>query len=157
MAISSTLLLVDKGNSKPTNLTLYGRGTGRSLDSDGYITIWNPDHPRAQSNGRVYEHILVLEEKLGRPITRDEECDHINQVRDDNRPENLRVMTKADHRTRHHKKDMTARFCNICKHLDTKVTTIKGRQYRCWHRDVEGFLCHSCYEYLRKRSVSHSK
>lgn len=67
---------------------------------NGYVYIHTPDHHRAidQRTKRCY---LVMEATLGRPLTKVEEVHHINGVKDDDRPENLTVMTKAEH-MRHH-------------------------------------------------------
>lgn len=64
---------------------------GRFKDK-GYIWVYKPDHPHATKRGHVYEHRLVLEDKLKRYLLSTEKVDHINCIRDDNRPENLRVM-----------------------------------------------------------------
>lgn len=69
----------------------------------GYILIIKPDHPRADSQGYVKEHWLVMEAYLGRYLTDDEVVHHINQKRDDNRLENLQLMTKKQH-SEHHSK-----------------------------------------------------
>lgn len=54
-----------------------------------------PDHPRAPNNGLyVFEHILVMEEMLGRYLTPDETVHHRNGVKDDNRPSNLELWVK---------------------------------------------------------------
>lgn len=49
------------------------------------------DHPNSDKRGRIYEHVLVMSEKLGRPLHVGENVHHINGVRDDNRPENLEL------------------------------------------------------------------
>ena len=49
------------------------------------------------------EHILVMESYLGRFISRDEVVHHINHIRDDNRIENLQLMSFKDHAGLHMK------------------------------------------------------
>jgi hypothetical protein len=71
---------------------------GRSENAQGYITVCAPRHPRAHKNGRVLEHILVMEEKLGRSLWPDEQVHHKNKIKDDNRPENLEVWTGSQPR-----------------------------------------------------------
>ena len=72
--------------------------TGKFLSSQGYVMVRSVEHPRARSHGYVLEHILVLEEKLGRHLADDEIGHHLNGKRDDNRPENLVALTKSGHR-----------------------------------------------------------
>ena len=67
---------------------------GRTRHHKGYVMIRQPDHPRARTAGYVFEHILVMESVLGRPLLVSESVHHLNGVKDDNRPENLELWTQ---------------------------------------------------------------
>src|SRR5215467_2462533 len=72
------------------------------IDKDGYVRLYRRfDHPRHNRAGQVYEHIVVMEKILGRPIIVAEHVHHKNHVRHDNRPENLEVLSEREH-LRHH-------------------------------------------------------
>ena len=79
-------------------IRLDGPGN-RSKRPDGYIHVYFPKHPvaMARPNKMILEHRLVMEEKLGRLLRPGETVNHINHIRDDNRPENLELMSLRDH------------------------------------------------------------
>lgn len=46
---------------------------------------------------RQYEHRAIMSQIIGRPLTKGEIVHHVNGDKTDNRPENLEVMTRAEH------------------------------------------------------------
>jgi len=64
----------------------------REVNPKRYVVITaQHQHPNADARGRIYEHVLVMSQKLGRALRPGENVHHINGVRDDNRPENLEL------------------------------------------------------------------
>lgn len=64
---------------------------------DGYIGIWKPEHPRADMQGYVYEHTIIMEQKLKREILKEEEIHHINLNKKDNSINNLCLCSHKEH------------------------------------------------------------
>jgi hypothetical protein len=113
---------------------------GRRKDKDGCILIKDPSHLRADSyTGYVYEHILVAEKALGKPLTIDIIVHHFNEVRSDNRPENLVICQDENYHRLLHKRTRAFKECGhagwlkcqFCKQYDDpKNMIIKQRSGR---------------------------
>ncbi len=72
----------------------------RTKSKNGYWLIYRPGHPNAQKSqksqkGRIFEHVFIMSEHLGRPLKKDETVHHKNGIRDDNRVENLELWKKG--------------------------------------------------------------
>lgn len=70
-------------------------GNTKHYNPKGYVYLHVKDHPRGDKNrGYVFEHIVVMENKLQRKLVEGENVHHINGIRDDNRIENLELWTR---------------------------------------------------------------
>lgn len=54
----------------------------------------------------IKEHIKLIQEKIGRKLNPNEHVHHINEIRDDNRPENLQLITRSEHSKLHRQKEI---------------------------------------------------
>lgn len=109
--------------------------------------IWMPEHPRANSNGYVLEHIVVAERKLGRPVLLGEEVHHIDGNPKNNNPENLKVCPDRATHMAFHKVNGWSRKWGHCRECGRTDRPHKARG-----------LCKACYKrYLRKQKRKASK
>lgn len=70
----------------------------------GYKRILKWGHPRTDSKGYVREHILVMEEKIGRHMKPGEVVHHIDENKLNNHPDNLVLFKNHNEHMRHHRK-----------------------------------------------------
>jgi hypothetical protein len=101
----------NKGRRKRADYEFGGHEKKRT---DGYVKVYAPDHPHCTADGYVMKHILVMEKSIGRYL-REKECvHHINHIRDDNRLENLKLMTLSEHMSMHMKERYEKRRKKVC-------------------------------------------
>lgn len=117
---------------------------GRCKNGYGYILIWKPDHPFATKDGYVKEHRLIYEDHYKCCILPWGVLHHINRIKDDNRIENLELISNSKHSKIHHpKKDMSDRICSKCNNN----TYVNKSGYYLWYgNEITGYICHKCYQ-----------
>lgn len=90
---------------------------GKIITDEGYVKIRvGVGHPLADPNGYAYEHHLVMFPIMGRPLREDEIIHHKNGDRQDNRHQNLEVMTRSEHAAHHNQeklRDHLGRFVGV--------------------------------------------
>jgi IS30 family transposase len=91
---------------------------GKYINPSGYVYLRLADHPHKQSNGYMAEHRYVVEQLLGRYLTKWEHVHHINGIKGDNRPENLELVNAQTHNL------ITMMEIRI-KELETEVNDLK--------------------------------
>lgn len=92
---------------------------GRVTSSQGYIWVHQPEHPNAYSGRYVPEHVLVMEEFMGRlldPST--ESVHHVDGDRTNNNIKNLQL------RNRFHGRGQ-AWECNSCGSHDVSAVALR--------------------------------
>ena len=122
---------------------------GRHVHSDGYVYVYKPDHPHPIDRYYVLEHRLVMEQYLGRYLRSDEHIHHINKNRQDNRIENLQILTQSQHSELENIIDMTDRVCSICKKHKTYIDPRDGRPD--WLYIKNELVCKTCYTREKRR------
>lgn len=75
--------------------------TGRKRTNKGYVVLCVKKHPNSDRNGYIFEHRVVMEMHLQRLLTADEIVHHKNEIKHDNRLENLQLTTNKEHTTFH--------------------------------------------------------
>lgn len=143
------------------------RWNGGIIFSDGYKMIYCPEHPNAKARPYIREHRLIMENHIGRYLTKDEEVHHKNGIKTDNRIENLQLMSKSEH-TKHHMKghsygigehkDTSDRVCFSCGSNKTYVIKPDYRyktpcpKWLHLPNDKKNWYCTTCYVRFKKFS-----
>lgn len=74
--------------------------TGEFRDKEGYVVIYHP-MVNNQRGRKVRRARFVMEQAIGRPLKADEQVHHINRIKDDDRIENLLLVTRDEHNAIH--------------------------------------------------------
>lgn len=86
---------------------------GGIKEHEGYRLILSRDHPYCNKDGYVYEHRLIMEAYLGRYLRPDEDVNHIDGDRSNNKIENLEVMSHSEHAAFHQAVRRESKFLGV--------------------------------------------
>lgn len=126
---------MDKRNRKGEENPLFK--TGKTKDVNGYVILCSKIYG---SNVNKREHRVVMEAHLGRELSPDEIVHHKNGIKDDNRIENLEVMTRPSHNREHGSGiDMECSSCGNKRWYSQSLFQLLKLPY----------LCRKCYSKKR--------
>lgn len=95
--VQSAVKSIDREGDKSTSWN-----GGRKKTVKGYIAVLDKANPDSDINGYVLEHRKIMSEHLGRRLNNQEAVHHINGNKEDNRIDNLEVVSWRDHTILHH-------------------------------------------------------
>lgn len=106
------------------------------VDEKGYVRVLvGEEHPH-NNKGYAYAHRLVLEAHLGRWLETEEVVHHINEVKTDNRLQNLYLCSAEEHVQIHnrYRKNSLSKRAKIAK----GVMAARSRSNQISERDQQG-------------------
>lgn len=99
----------------------------------GYVYTLDKSSPYANSQGKVYQHIYVMCEHIGRTLEHNECVHHIDRDRSNNNLCNLMLLTNREHAKLHAIEDRgfktEKRICLFCK--NGFIVSVRSNQIYC--------------------------
>ena len=127
---------------------------------EGRILVYEPDHHRAMASGYVFEHLLIAEAALKKPLTRPAVVHHVNERHSDNRNTNLLICQDQGYHLGVHARrrtqlaggnPWTEKLCGACERVLPRSAFYRSS------RAADGLRpgCRGCtrVRYARKRTA----
>jgi hypothetical protein len=115
------------------------------------MRILRREHPRTDHKGYVFEHILMYEDFYKCCLLRWGTIHHKNEIKTDNRVENLQGFTNQKHVSIHQRgkpRIKESRICSRCESDNTSMQLGKNRfmYTELWYKiDNDEYYCYKCY------------
>lgn len=123
-------------SSKGSGNPMYNNGISNDKE---YIIISKPDHPNKRINGFVPQHRLVMEQHIGRYLTKDEHIHHKDGNRKNNHISNLQIVSNSEHIKLEKAILRELRYKRICFLCGKMGKTIR------WFKHLgDKWICRSC-------------
>lgn len=129
---------------------------GFEENKEGYIMIYEPNHPNSQKDGWILDHRYIMSLHINRPLKKWEVIHHINGNKKDNRLENLELMINSEHAQ--YTKNPNPVIDKICYLCGNDQPYINKKGFECWRYDRDNkVLCEWCYNRINQRYVRQQK
>ena len=133
----------------------------KKIHLNGYIAYYYPEHPRALSNGCVYEHVLVAEKILNRYLNKGECVHHIDGNKMNNNINNLMIFaTNGDHIAYHKgiKAILNENGVYYCPDKGFCINNKTNRKNMCPFcnkniKSIDAMMCLECYNKERAKHI----
>lgn len=106
---------------------------GGKYRDNGYVYIKNKPHPNKNNFGYIGEHILIMEKHIGRFLKKGEVVHHKNNIRNDNKIENLDLINSSEHMKIHRKK---FKYCRLQTPLSLRNSRAVRFVFKKWETKI---------------------
>lgn len=135
--------------SKP-KWAINKKGVSRIISKQWYVLLFKPNHCESMKNWYVREHRMIMSDYLWRKLRNTEQIHHKNKNKEDNRLENLQLITIWEHSTLHHKWKNKPRKkqnnCFICWELTWSKYCLCNKHYKLQWQRVKNKLIGNIYK-----------
>lgn len=117
-----------------------------------YLETYLPNHHKAKVNGMVYDHFLIAEEKLGRPLKDGEVVHHIDGNKHNNNLENILIFQSISDHSRFH---MTGILLEIEPNIFISPIQYCENCVKCGKilkHTTKTNMCRKCYNFSMRKS-----
>lgn len=117
---------------------------GRFIRSDGYVAVW-------YKGKYELEHRVIMSKFLGRDLQANEQVHHRNEIKSDNRFENLEIVTCSEHIRKYHRCQRDESTWGQAKCLSCGKIFDRRKKETGLHKHT--FCSRECYIRGRKKGI----